>query len=373
MITKVALRNLFYDRVRFFATLIGVAFSVFLMGGQTAIYQGATKTITTIVDNSHADIWIMPVGSQSLEEALPLLTEADRQSALSTPGVESVTPLVTQFTIWQQTSGETNTIVLVGSEPGSNGPQPFEDAAPLLNMSSKDVVVDKLYLNTLGVTGKGSLGSIMDHRVSVGAVNQGFRSFTRAPYVFVKPDKAREYLSLPPRQSTFLLVDVDRSASIPQVQANLAKRLSNVEVLTQAEFRTRTLDRWLNQTGAGRALIIGSILGAVIGAAIIAQTMNMSVREHLTEFAILRAMGSTKRYVQGIVVTQVIAITIVGVAVALGLLCILAPISESSPLRLLVSAKQLTLVAVSTLIIGLLSSMSALRKVTKIDPAGLMK
>ena len=88
MVFSLALRNLLYDRARLLATLAGVTFSVMLMAGQTAIYLGASKTIATIIDRSRADLWIMPVGSQSFEEALPLLSEFNRQSALSTPGVK---------------------------------------------------------------------------------------------------------------------------------------------------------------------------------------------------------------------------------------------------------------------------------------------
>ena len=126
MVFSLALRNLLYDRARLLATLAGVTFSVMLMAGQTAIYLGASKTIATIIDRSRADLWIMPVGSQSFEEALPLLSEFNRQSALSTPGVKRVTSLVTCFKRWQQPSGKTDTIVLIGSAPNANGPQPFD-------------------------------------------------------------------------------------------------------------------------------------------------------------------------------------------------------------------------------------------------------
>ena len=49
MIVTLALRNLAHDKVRLLATLFGVAFSVILMIGQSAIYAGASKTITTIL------------------------------------------------------------------------------------------------------------------------------------------------------------------------------------------------------------------------------------------------------------------------------------------------------------------------------------
>ena len=116
MIVTVALRNLLYDRLRLLATLAGVAFSVILMAGQTAIYVGASRTITTMIDRSRADLWIMPLGSQSFEDGLPLLTEFDRQGALSTPGVESATPVVSSFTDWLSSAGNSSSIVLVGSD-----------------------------------------------------------------------------------------------------------------------------------------------------------------------------------------------------------------------------------------------------------------
>lgn len=373
MVFSLALRNLLYDRARLLATLAGVTFSVMLMAGQTAIYLGASRTIATIIDRSRADLWILPVGSQSFEEALPLLTEFDRQSALSTPGVKRVTSLVTCFARWQQPSGETDTIVLIGSEPNANGPQPFDAGVLGQDVGLSGVVVDSGYLDALGAAGVGSIASIGDHRIHIGALSKGIRSFTRAPYVFVRPDQARKYLDLPPRALTFLLVDVENSASLEEIRSELSKRIRNVEVLTQAEFRARTLDRWLNQTGAGQALIMGSILGAIIGAAIIAQTMNMSVREHLSEFALLRAMGSSSSYVQTIVLAQVVAIAGAGVIVGLGALLLLVPLSENSPLRLTVSVRQLTLVVVSTLVIGMLSSASALSKVKKVDPASLLR
>ena len=124
MIVTLALRNLAHDKVRLLATLFGVAFSVILMIGQSAIYAGASKTITTMIDQSQADLWIMPVGSQSFEDGLPLLTDSDRQRTTSTNGVKSVTPIVAAFANWMEPSGVIDVIVLVGSDPDAGGPRP---------------------------------------------------------------------------------------------------------------------------------------------------------------------------------------------------------------------------------------------------------
>jgi hypothetical protein len=73
MIVTVALRNLLYDRLRLLATLAGVAFSVILMAGQTAIYVGASRTITTMIDRSRADRGSCRLARKALRMAFPCL------------------------------------------------------------------------------------------------------------------------------------------------------------------------------------------------------------------------------------------------------------------------------------------------------------
>ena len=44
-------------------------------------------------------------------------------------------------------------------------------------------------------------------------------------------------------------------------------------------------------TGAGAALFAGALLGVIVGTVIVAQTLYSSTKDHLSEFATLRAMG----------------------------------------------------------------------------------
>ncbi len=55
----------------------------------------------------------------------------------------------------------------------------------------------------------------------------------------------------------------------------------------------RNLDYWLFGTGAGVALLGGALLGLIIGTVVVAQTLYSSTKDHLTEFATLRALGSS--------------------------------------------------------------------------------
>ena len=56
--TKLALRNLFHDRVRLLVTLTGVVFAVVLMGIQIGLFLGFVATTANLIDHSGADLWI---------------------------------------------------------------------------------------------------------------------------------------------------------------------------------------------------------------------------------------------------------------------------------------------------------------------------
>ena len=85
-------------------------------------------------------------------------------------------------------------------------------------------------------------------------------------------------------------------------------------MLTKAEFRARSLDQWLFSTGAGVALIGGALLGLLVGTVIVAQTLYSSTKDHLHEFATLRALGSSASYIHRVILTQA------GVSAVLGYL-----------------------------------------------------
>lgn len=374
MIVTLALRNLTYDKVRLLATLLGVAFSVILMIGQSAIYLGASKTITTMIDRSRADLWVMPAGSQSFEDGLPLLNDFDRQRAASAPGVESVTPIVSSFAQWRERTGRLNSVVLVGCEINPTCPDPTSSNLGGTGMAgTRSVFVDRRYLPELGVKGVGDEASIEGFAVRVAGLTEGMRSFTQSPYVFVKPSQARKYLDVRPDSTSFLLVKTDLASQAQNVKQALLQQMTNVDVLTTAEFKARSLETWLIKTGAGQALIIGTILGAIIGATIIAQTINMSVRDHENEFALLRSMGSSISYVQSIVLVQAAAIAVLGTIIGIGVFLPALPLSRDTPLFLTITPRLIAFVTIATIVIGLISSMGAMYRLHRLDPAMLMR
>jgi len=373
-----AFRNLVHDKTRLAATLAGLTFAVVLVGVQLGLYLGVRKIITDMIDHTAAQVWIVPFGTQSIEDSFPLLGDHERQQALATPGVERVVPLVVSFADWDRPDGGITHVVVVGSDAEDGGLAPWNlhggDWTEI--KSYKGVGIDRSYLDELGVAGIGSRAGIdfgpQSHSLRVKALTEGIRSFTQAPYVFTTNSRAREFFGVPDDKSTFLLVKTAPQADVEQVRKDIAARLPDMEVLTTAEFRQRSIRHWLFRTGVGLALIFGTILGVVIGVVIEAQTLYSATLDHIKEFAVLRMLGSSARYVYRIIVAQASMISVAGFA--LGALCValVAHMSQETALPMVVPPALFVAMLIVSLAIGAFSAVIAVLKVLRVDPASVL-
>lgn len=369
MILKLAVRNLFHDRSRFLVTLVGILFAVVLVAVQLGLYLGARQMIVGMIEHATGDIWITSFGASSFEQA-PLLTARERFSALSVPGVEDVTPLVVSFAEWRKPDSSTTNIVVVGSDPGENGLQPWNILPGSASTTSPDsVTVDRTYAEALGVSGVGANGEIEGQRVRVDAMTDGIRSFTTSPYIFTSLNKARALVSASSDQATFYLVKLAPGADPLAVKRDLVSKLPGTSVFTKAEFRKRNLDYWLFGTGAGVALLGGAILGLIIGTVIVAQTLYSSTKDHLNEFATLRALGSSSTYIHKVILAQASVSAVIGYALGVGLSLIVVACSGQTALPILFTPQLAAFLFVVTFVMCAISALSSIVKVTKIDPA----
>ena len=93
---KLASRNLFQDRLRFIATIIGIVFSIVLVTIQLGLFLSFERMVTAMIDHAPADLWIVPLGTKCFEDPT-LLDARDRTKALAVQGVTDATPLVMYF------------------------------------------------------------------------------------------------------------------------------------------------------------------------------------------------------------------------------------------------------------------------------------
>jgi putative ABC transport system permease protein len=369
MIVKLAVRNLFHDRARFLVTLVGILFAVLLVAIQLGMFFGARQMITAMIDRTNGDIWIASYGADSIEQGL-LLSGRERYTALAVPGVKSVSSLIVSFAEWRRADSGTAHIVVVGSNKDEESLAPWNIVeGQTFPTSPNGVVVDRSYADKLGVTGPGSSAEIEGHPVRVEGMTDGIRSFTTSPYVFTSLSKAHELTSVPQDQANFYLVKLVPGADATAVKSELQTRLGKVYVFTKEEFRQQNLKYWLFGTGAGGALLGGTILALIVGTVIVAQTLYSSTKDHLSEFATLRALGSSAQYIHKVILTQAAVAGVIGWAMGAFLTVLISVFGGQAALPIVFTPLLAVFMLVVTLAMCAISAVSSIIKVTRIDPA----
>lgn len=370
MISKLAFRNLFHDRLSLIVTLVGIVFSVVLVAVQLGLYLGSERMIAAMLDHARGDLWIVPLGTKSFDDP-SLLTGREKHAALSTPGVGRVEELAVGFASWRKPKGGSTAVVVVGSNPMDGGLRPWDIKEGRVEAltSPYAVAVDRSYFDDLGITKIGDSAEINNARVNVVVVTEGIRSFTTLPYVFTSLARARVLFEASPEQASYGLVQLAAGADAGAVQQALQARLKDTEILTSEEFRKRSLDYWLFETGAGSALIAGAILGIIVGIVIVAQTLYASTKDHLNEFATLRALGASASYIHKVILMQALMSAVVGYALGMCLSLFIIWASRHTTLVIVMTPGLAAALFMLTIGMCVISAMSAIVKVTRIDPA----
>jgi putative ABC transport system permease protein len=370
LVLKLASRNLLQDRLRFIGTVVGIVFSIVLVTIQLGLFLSFERMVTGMIDHASADLWVAARGTKCFEDP-SLLDIKDRALAQSVPGVADATPVVIGFTEWSVPAGGSTPVFVIGSDIKTPGLHPWNFVAgDLASLNAPHAVaVDRTYFDRLGVTKAGDTAEIREQKVDVAAVTNGIRSFTTTPYVFTPLARAQSYIGTPTDRISYLLVHLSPGANIESVRSQLLTKLSGVEVLTPALFRERSRNFWLFGTGAGAALFAGALLGAIVGTVIVAQTLYSSTKDHLSEFATLRAIGSSSGYINKVIICQALLNSVAGFSVAalIGLIVVRMTAETALPI---VMNPELTLgLFVLTVLMCVTSAIAAIVQILRIDPA----
>src|SRR6516162_7944542 len=365
-----ASRYLFHDTLRFVATMVGIVFSVVLVMVQMGLFLGFGHMVTTMIDHASADFWVVPKGAKCFEDP-SLLDIKLRNRVAAVPGVASVIPLVIGFSDWRLESGEMTPVFIVGTDLRDGAMQPWDLVEGNVQALSGgfSVAVDRSYFDRLGVTGIGSQAEIRGKKVKVVALTDGIRSFTTTPYVFVDAKNARGFTGTPGDRASDLLIRLKPDADRDTVVQAIRGQVGDAEVLTTDEFRKRSRSFWLFGTGAGAALFAGALLGVIVGTVIVAQTLYSSTKDHLNEFATLRALGSSRRYIYNVIIFQALLSAVIGFSIAALVGHGIVQLTEGTALPILITPALLVGLFLLTVVMCVGSSIAAIVQVTRIDPA----
>jgi putative ABC transport system permease protein len=309
---RLALRNLLHDRTRFAVTALGVAFAVFLMIFQGSLLMGFLRAASKIIDVADSDIWITARGVTCFDFSATL-DRRFREIAQGVPGVESVSRVSVAFVNYRKPGGQHRIVVLVGADPtvGLRFPLPYLPNSQRA-LEPQAIVIDETNAETLGIHTFPTQVEINGRRAHVSGTVRGYASFLGSAYVFASYQDAARYSMLRPEEAVYLIVRVAKDYDLASVKQELTTRLPDVDVWTHEEFGRRSKLYWISQTGAGAAILTAAVLAFLIGLVVLSQTIYATTMEHLDEFATLKALGASKRFVINVLLAQSLACCVAG-------------------------------------------------------------
>jgi putative ABC transport system permease protein len=369
MRVKLAWSNLTRNRNRFVATVVGIAFAVFIMLFQVGLFVGFVRAASKVIDSVDAGVVVKARGTPYLELGSSI-DERFGYMAMGVPGVRQCVRVAAGMSLFKKPSGEQLAVAIVGSDPdaGTALPRPWLESQSDVTVPDA-VVIDESNAATLGVTSMPADVEIDGNRARVLRHVAGFGSFLGSPYVFADLPEARRYLRLPDSHSTFLFLRLDPGVDPSAVSDELQRRFPEVDVLPKERFVRDASLYWVLQTGAGGALLTSAFLGFLVGVVFVSQTMYASTLEKIAEFATLRAMGASPAYVVSVVVLQAQISGLFGVA--LGLLTSLFMIQQARAAIPWVAAPPWLFGAmvIISFVMCALASIASVRATLKVEPA----
>jgi putative ABC transport system permease protein len=370
LVFTLASRNLFQDRLRFVASLIGIVLSVVLVMVQMGLYFGFGRMITTVIDHVPTDLWIVSNGVKSFED-LSLLKSGMQKSLVAIDGVAEVVPVVVGFSGWSLPDGAMTPVFIIGSDIAAGGLSPWNVVEGTVQSLTTPgtVAVDRSYSDRLGVSGVGATSRIRGLAVKVGVVTDGIRSFTTTPYVFTDLDGARSYVGLPANFTSYFLVRLKPKADVERIRQNILSNMTGIQALTPEQFREDSRSFWLFGTGAGAALLAGVVLSAIVGTAVVAQTLFSSTKDHLYEFATLRAIGASNGYIYKVIICQAVLSAIIGFAIAALIGTAVVHFTAKSALQIMITPSLMIELFLVTVVMCVVSAIAAILRVIRVDPA----
>jgi len=369
-----ARRNLFHDKVRLAVTLTGIVFSVVLIVVQLGLFVGFTTATANLIDHSGADLWITAKNVPYVEQGVAF-SERKLNQVRAGPGVADAQKIIAHSTQWKRHDGGQESVQIVGINVNDSLERPWNLVEGRVeDLKSPDaVIVDELYKQKLGVTRVGEVFEIGGYRARVVGFTRGIRSFTTSPYVFTSFKNAQDYTGLREDQTLFILVKVAPEANVQQVRRALLDRVTEVDVLTSAEFSRMTTFYWMFTTGAGVAVLMAAALGLVVGFVVVAQTIYATTIDHIREYGTLKAMGAPNRYVYKVIMQQAAISAVIGYVLGMIVSVFVVRASQQGGAAILMPMPMAVGMFFLTLTMCIGAGLVSINKVTRIDPAMVFK
>jgi putative ABC transport system permease protein len=350
MRTPLAISNLLHGKWRTLVSTSGVSLAIVLIFMQLGFLGAVAGTAVQIYDHLQFDVLLRSPDYFHFYDAREI-PRSFLYRVTSMPEVTSVKPLhatlvnwripKTPHTVARHTAGELRGIVAMAIDPSANVFD-LEDVRQQLGKLTNPeyILIDRQTKgDDYGAENGKSFGDLdLDRDVEVGYkrfriaghFELGTGLAANGSVLMGRSGYARFYPRDTEHQVNFGLVQLKGGTDPDEFCARARERLfaergtadtvplaRPLSVLTRQQVRAFELRRWLWQTPIGAIFLAGVFVALVVGSVVVYMVLSNDVANHLREYATLKAMGYTNRFLRGVVMQQAVAMALLGYIVSL--------------------------------------------------------
>jgi putative ABC transport system permease protein len=377
--TPLAWRQLMKEKTRLAVAVAGITFADMLMfiqlGFESALFDAAVKPHR----NLEADLVLISPQFQTLFSVKNFSRERLYQ-ALANDGVQSVNSVYIGTGQWRNPETRLERAILVW------GVDPVKPTFKSSETKQNQHHLKQLYQVLFDQAGRPEYGTVADifnktgnFETELNSINIKVKglftdgaSFTAdgnvitsdSTFLQLFPERKRDRIEVG-------LIALKPDADPEKVRSQLATELpKDVKVLTPEEFAQIEKKYWESGTGIGFIFGLGTAVGFIVGIVIVYQILYSDVSDHLPEYATLKAMGYTDRYLLGVLLQEALFLAILGFLPGFILSFGLYQVTYAATmLPIFMKVDRAIRVWILTVIMCSFSGAIAMRKLRSADPA----
>lgn len=376
--TPLSWLQLVKEKGRLLVALAGITFADVLMFTQLGLLDALYDSTTQVHRHLEADMVLLNRQVRTLID-VQSFPKARLQQARAQDGVATAKPLYVGFAPWRNPDTQIKRNILVWGVDPANQPFTFPELAQTSNQLK---LLDRVLFDRAS---RPEFGAITERIEQQGRAEAEVADKTiQAVGLFKLGASFGADGNLITSDSTFAKLFRDRSldqidvgliqlkpgVDLEAVKQSLQASLpDDIKVLTKAEFIATEVQYWADQ-GTGFIFQLGVGVGFVVGIVIVYQILYANVSEHLPQYATLKAMGYSDRFLLVMLLQQSLILAVLGFMPGFILSIGLYEVTYAATL-LAVSMKfnRALMVLALTIVMCMISGSVAMRKLQSADPA----
>lgn len=369
------------EKTRLAVALSGIAFADILMfmqlGFQDALYYSNVRMHNSL----QGDVVLINNQSNAVL-AMKSFSQRRLYKALDLPAVKSVHPIYLDYTSWKNpVTGRPRSILIYGINPEVNLFDLPGVGENLNKLKLPDVVLyDSSSRPEYGPIadefeqGKNITVEVRRRQIKVGGLFTLGTSFGADGNLITSDvNFLRIFNNRQPGLIDIGLIKLQPGANAELVAQDLRNYLPrDINVFTKQEFIDFERNYWATTTAIGFIFTLGTIMGFIVGTVIVYQILYTEVTDHLSEYATLKAIGYTQKYLLTVILQEALILAIIGYIPGWASAMLLYKVAKDATLLpIFMSFERAITVLILTIIMCFVSGIIAIRKLNSADPADI--